>query len=174
MLLSLCSAAIIFGSPVVAVATASAQAITATPDSIVERYSDWRVTCTKQTETNLQECLMSQKLMQPNAEQPVMTIYVRPEVDDGDARMTFLVPLRVSLMDKVRATINEEQVLSAPYQSCTPRGCLARAVLDQEAIKAFRAAESSVVAFNLANSQLVKITISLNGFSAAWERMHFE
>jgi len=170
-LIILLSGAMVFVPLLAGSATATAQSVAETPDTLVERYRDWSVTCTKQTETDAQQCLMSQQLTRPNSDQTIMSIYVRQDVADGDARMTFLVPLRVSLLNEVRTTINEEQILGARYQSCTPSGCLARSILDQEDIMALRAAESAVVAFDLANSQAVEITISLNGFSAAWDRM---
>jgi len=67
--------------------------------------------------------------------------------------------------------IGEAEVVQAPYLNCLASGCVAQAVLSDPAIAAMQAGSTASVTLALMDGQVATITMSLQGFTAAWTRL---
>jgi invasion protein IalB len=150
---------------------ALAQEATGQPDTLSETYGSWTVTCASLPDQG-RFCRIAQKLSQGADKPPILSVFLRNDTGEGElGRITFVTPLGLSLPQGVRMVINEAEVVQAPYLNCQTSGCVAQSVLSDPAIAAMKAGSVASVTLALMDGQQAAITLSLQGFTAAWARL---
>lgn len=137
--------------------------------SLTETYGDWRVAC--QLVEATKHCVMSQQQLRQDG-QRVVTI----ELQTGpDAALMGHLVLPFGLQLDAGATLQvDEQPAMAPlsFHTCLPAGCVVRVSFNTEALTALRAGTALQVATRTADTgRDFLISVSLNGFTAALERV---
>lgn len=135
-----------------------------------ERFGAWDVACPPSG----RECAMAQ-IGNDASGTPVLEMVVRKldeplEVGDRTAIavLDVITPLGVVLTEGLSVTIDGGQKESAPFQICTEQGCLVREPVDNDLISRLKRGNSAVISVIAANQGEVKATLSLSGFTKAY------
>lgn len=151
---------------------ARAQDSNAAPDALVEKYGDWTVECGNAAGEPEPFCRMTQRLKQDGAQRHILSVFIRAKSGDSVALMTLIGPLGISLAKGITVSAGDKRLVEADFLTCIPRGCMARIELGSEAIEAFSAGDEAIVTMVALNGDPFSITVSLNGFTAAWARLN--
>ena len=139
---------------------------------IKETIGDWSLQCIKVPEGE-EVCQMYQLLKDPNgASVAEVSIFKLENGGRAIAGGTFVVPLETLLTQKLTVAVDGGQARRYDYSFCAPIGCYARVGFTAEDIAGFKAGKSGTVTLvpALAPDQKVSVTMSLNGFTAAFDK----
>lgn len=133
-------------------------------------HGAWEVACASNG-----QCAMAQ--IGTDAEgTPVLEMVIRklPEpLAVGDqtavAVLDVVTPLGVVLTDGLGMTIDGGRTESAPFQICTEQGCLVREPIDSDLVARLKRGANAVIAMVAANQGLVESSLSLSGFTRAYD-----
>jgi invasion protein IalB len=141
------------------------------PSALSETYDTWTVQCANRTEgeTTTQVCQMSQQLLQQETGQRVMTFAIGRVGQENKA--TLILPFGLRLSDGARIQVGEEDVASGSFSTCLPDGCFVELTLSDSVIKKLQGAANATLMMTANTGQPVKIDVSLQGFSAAYQRL---
>lgn len=87
------------------------------------------------------------------------------------AVLDVITPLGVVLTEGLSVTIDGGTPESAPFQICTEQGCLVREPIDGGLVTRFKRGNSAVVSVIAANQGEVTATLSLSGFTKAYDSL---
>lgn len=144
------------------------------PDQLSETYRDWVVRCDPSQSTfgSSAGCEMSQDLRQEGTGQRVIAIGIQVIDETSEGLMTVVAPFGLRLSDGLRITKNETNLATTEFETCLPTGCIARLPLLPNILTAFQQGSSANVTMTSNfDGDDVSISISLIGFTAAWERL---
>lgn len=142
------------------------------PDAsyIKEEYGDWQLQCFR-AETGEDPCQMYQ-LLREDAGNPVaeFSLFKLPGNDQAVAGATIVVPLGTLLTEGLKISVDDGAMKGYSYAFCSMVGCFARIGFTEEDIDAFKAGSAAklVIVPAQAPDQVVEITASLDGFTAAF------
>lgn len=144
------------------------------PDSLLETYTDWQVRCQTATrdDTRVRSCGMQQNLarqLDDGSRRQILSFMITP-TDSGDSVVTVVTPLGVGLARGLGISF-DGGIVEADYVTCTQRGCIVREQLNDAVISAFRAGDNAAVIMEIVGQGEVSLSLSLNGFDAAWQRV---
>ena len=137
-------------------------------------HGDWAVQCLRVPEGQQEPCQMYQLLKDENggnvAEVSIFRLENGGQVAAGG---TFVVPLETLLTEKLTVRVDSAQAKRYDYSFCTQVGCYARVGFTAEDVAAFRRGNAAEVAIvpALAPDQRVIVTMSLSGFTAAYDEI---
>lgn len=136
-------------------------------------HGDWAVQCLRVNE-GPEPCQMYQLLKDENggavAEVSIFRLNNGGQVAAGG---TFIVPLQTLLTEKLNVRVDQGQAKRYDYSFCTTVGCYARVGFTAEDVAAFRRGKVANVTVvpALAPDQRVVVTMSLSGFTAAYDEV---
>ncbi|MDC0115906.1 invasion associated locus B family protein [Octadecabacter sp.] len=138
---------------------------------LAETFNDWAIRCVK-TEDDNDPCQMYQ-LMSDGDGNNVAEIAIVSLPDGGQvvAGATIVVPLETLLTQQITLRVDGGQARRFPFDFCNAGGCVTRVGLSAEDIASFRrgAAATLTLVPAAAPDQTVVVTMSLSGFTAAFE-----
>ena len=141
------------------------------PSYIKATYGDWQMKCFR-TGTEEDLCQMYQLLTEA-AGNPVakFSLYRLPKSAPVVAGATIAVPLGTLLNEEIKIAIDGGKAKSYAYSFCTMEGCFARIGLAQADVDALKRGVKATLEIVPAQApdQKVKISVSLNGFTAAFD-----
>jgi len=157
-------------APVVKPAQASAPKNNA---SGTAKYGAWEVACAQAGDN----CAMAQ-IGNDSSGTPVLEMVVRKlqepleaEGRTATAVLDIITPLGVVLTSGLSMSIDGGRSEAAPFQICTEQGCLVREPVDDELIGRLKAGGNAKVTVVAANQGEVSSTISLTGFTKAFNSL---
>jgi invasion protein IalB len=136
-------------------------------------HGDWAVQCLRVQE-GPEPCQMYQLLRDQNggsvAEVSIFRLTNGGQVAAGG---TFVVPLETLLTEKLNVRVDSGQAKRYDFSFCTNVGCYARVGFTAEDVAAFRRGNVANVMIvpALAPDQRVTVTMSLSGFTAAYDEI---
>ncbi len=141
------------------------------PTSLSETYDSWTVQCANQQqgESMLRVCQMSQKLWQQDTGQRILSFAIGKA--EAATKATLVLPFGLLLSEGVRVKIAENEILGADYRTCLPAGCVAEFELSDEVIGELEGTDVASVVMTAISGQEVVTDVSLEGFSAAYQRL---
>lgn len=139
----------------------------------LQRFGAWNVAC----DPAGKNCAMAQ-IGNDSTGTPVLEVVVRKleeplEVAERTAIavLDVITPLGVVLIEGLTISIDNGPEESAPFQICTEQGCLVREPIDDDLISRFKRGNSAVVSVIAANQGEVSASLSLSGFTKAYESL---
>lgn len=133
----------------------------------------WEMRCIK-TEAEEDPCQMYQ-LLDDGQGAPVaeVSLFRLPDGGRAKAGATVVVPLETSLQNQMTISVDGGKARRYPYAFCNPVGCYVRLGLTDEDIAAFKRGNQAVITIvpALAPDQEVKLTLSLTGFTASYDKV---
>ncbi|MFC3568733.1 invasion associated locus B family protein [Paracoccus simplex] len=130
-------------------------------------HGDWTLRCMK-TESGKDPCELYQLLKDQN-DSPVAEASVIPMTGNVQAVITFIAPLETDLQAGLGLQVDAAKEARYPFMLCAQVGCISRIGLaDAELgpLKKGNKATVSVLPFGAPKEQLVKLDLSLKGFTA--------
>ena len=138
-----------------------------------EVHGDWQVRCVK-TESGQDPCQLYQLLSDGQGNSVAeFSIFNLPEGQQAVAGATVITPLETLLTAELRIQVDDGQVRRYPYSYCSQVGCFARVGFTAGEVDAFKAGKAGkvVIVPAAAPDQNVALTLSLTGFTAAWNAL---
>ena len=134
----------------------------------------WELRCLK-TETPEQDPCQMYQLLDDGQGAPVaeFSLFRLPGEGKAKAGATVIVPLETALPNQLTVQIDGGQAKRYPYAFCNQLGCYSRIGLTQEDVAAFKRGREAVLTIipALAPDQQVKLTMSLEGFTASYDKV---
>ncbi|AVL51674.1 invasion associated locus B family protein [Roseobacter denitrificans] len=138
---------------------------------IKETFQDWSLRCVVVADAD-DLCQMYQLLSDSNGS-PVaeFTAFRLPEGGQAAAGATIVVPLETALVEQLAIKVDDAAGRKYPYAYCNTIGCYARIGLTQADVEAYKRGAEAVLSIVpiAAPDQRVNVTLSLKGFTAAFE-----
>ena len=138
--------------------------------SLTERHGDWTVACStaQQDEKLTKVCGLTQQ--QVNAEgKRVLAIELLPDPSGAVGNLVLLFGL--DLATGVQLLVDETELTQPlPYGTCMPVGCLVELRFGPDLVSALRAGGVLTARPAVLGGESADFTISLAGFSAAYDR----
>lgn len=136
-------------------------------------YNDWQVMCSQVDEAGTTICEMYQ-LLHDSTGQPVAEISIAalPLGAEFSAGATITTPLETFLPSGLGWRLGEaEEMRIEGFRVCTVLGCIVRMGFSADEVDAMKAGSTATVMIApfVAIDQPVEITVSLSGFTAAYE-----
>lgn len=142
----------------------------AQPQITTTRHGDWEVGCLEGT-TN---CEMQQLALDSDGNPVILARVVRlPAGSEAEGLAIFNTPLGTLLQPGLGFQIDSGERAALPFEWCVQEGCIVRLGLRSEdvaAMKRGRAANLTVASI-AAPDQPLTLTLSLSGFTAAYDSM---
>ncbi len=142
-------------------------------DLIRTTHGAWDVACEKSGSP----CVMAQ-IGNDDKGTPILEMVLRllPSPQDIQGQKVIAVtdiitPLGVVLTSGLSMKIDSKQEQRAPFQICTEQGCLVREPLTAEAVNEFKRGANARLTVVAANQGPVEATISLTGFTKAYNML---
>ena len=138
-----------------------------------KEIGSWEMRCIK-TEEEVDPCQMYQLLADgegaPVAE---VSLFRLPGGGQAKAGATVVVPLETALPAQLTLSVDGGKARRYPYAFCNPVGCYVRMGLTDADIAAFKRGKQAVLTIvpALAPNQEVKLTLSLDGFTAGYDEV---
>ena len=153
---------------------ATAVAPAAAPEGIQRTtFGAWEVACAEDGSN----CAMAQ-IGNDDSGTPILEMVIRKlaeplEVGERTAIavLDVITPLGVVLVEGLSVTIDGGNKESAPFQICTEQGCLVREPVDDRLITRMKKGSNALVSVVAANQGEVKATLSLTGFTKAFNTL---
>ncbi|HUF55502.1 MAG TPA: invasion associated locus B family protein [Thermohalobaculum sp.] len=153
--------------------TGSAPAQEQTAGEVVATHGAWSVRCAGGEEL----CIMSQVGKDASGKE-VIELQLRkleganaPDGTPVPAAIQIVTPLGVLLPAGVRIKIDAQQERAAPFQVCTPDGCVVRQPLSPGFLEELKAGANATITMVAVPQQEVPATISLTGFTNAFDAL---
>ncbi len=149
------------------------------PDGVGKPYTKevngaWELRCLKTGTPEEDPCQMYQ-LMDDGQGAPVaeFSLFRLPGEGRAKAGATVIVPLETALPNQLTIQIDGGPAKRYPYAFCNQLGCYSRIGLTEEDVNTFKRGSEAVMTIipALAPDQEVKLTMSLNGFTASYEKV---
>ncbi len=138
---------------------------------LAEVFGDWALRCLK-TEEGDDPCQMYQ-LMNDEQDNSVAEIAIVPLAAGGQAvaGATIVVPLETLLTEQITLRVDGGTARRFPFSFCNQGGCVSRIGLTEQDVNLFRRGASASVSMTpaAAPDQTVTVTMSLSGFTAAYD-----
>ncbi|MFD3190863.1 invasion associated locus B family protein [Sedimentitalea sp. HM32M-2] len=135
-----------------------------------EKHGDWDLACIK-TEAETDPCSLLQ-ILTDDTGNPVAEVSLF-RIENGSqaaAGATVLVPLETLLPAQLTIAVDDNPGKRYQYSFCSPIGCAAQIGLTKEDVEAFKKGGKATVSLVPAPApdQVVKLTLSLSGFTAGF------
>lgn len=161
--------------------TTQAQTSSDAPTSFSETYNNWVVRCVTQQVAEGQSatriCEMTQELRQQKNNQRILTMVLQAKkgiearLGTGVASLTIIAPFGLLFSEGVKLNLLESTLVSISYKTCLPTGCIAVSDLTIDQINELSKADKTTVIMTDTNNQVLKLSLSMAGFRAAWKRL---
>ena len=138
---------------------------------VKEKFGDWSLRCFRNADGE-DPCQLYQ-LLRESGGNPVaeFSIFRIENQAPAIAGATAIVPLITLLTEELKISVDGGTAKSYPYRVCTEAGCVAQIGLTEQDVAAFKKGNKAqmVLVPAQAPDQIVKIDISLSGFTAGFE-----
>lgn len=136
-----------------------------------EEFGDWQIRCIANPEGE-DPCQLYQ-LLNGADDNPVAEFTLVPIAGGGEAvaGAVVIVPLETQLTERLTLAVDGGQARRYEFAFCNHGGCVARFGLTQEQLNGFKGGRSATVSIvpAAAPDQRVELTLSLTGFTAAYD-----
>jgi invasion protein IalB len=139
------------------------------PAAPVAAGTDWRVECTNNGKAL--DCRAYLDVVQRDNNQVITSVTVRYPTETKKPVMMVQLPLGILVSEAVAIGVDAGQPERSTVQTCTQQGCFVGAPLPDAFINAMRTGKQLKIVFYNVNKQPVTVTISLNGFVLAYDKV---
>lgn len=153
----------------------------ASRDVRIERFDDWTLRCVVPPATNEKPatppaCEIAQPLMVNEDGKPVEILNLavsraNDKAGKADWALVVLTPLDVHLASDFGFAAGAVKPSLLKYRNCNHLGCFVIVPLDRDRLAQMKKATDGTAYFRLLNSQTVKVSFSLKGFTKAFDAL---
>ncbi|MEM8878711.1 MAG: invasion associated locus B family protein [Pseudomonadota bacterium] len=148
-----------------------------TGTTAAEMIGAWEIRCETPPGAPSEICAMLQIVNAQDRQNISLAVAIRKLTvqENGQARQLDLLriqtPLGLLLPSGVGLLVDGEQVGRVPYTRCVPNRCVVELPLTPELLARFKAGNDAIFTVFQTPEEGIGIPISLNGFSAAYDRL---
>ncbi|MHA1151796.1 MAG: invasion associated locus B family protein [Alphaproteobacteria bacterium] len=132
-----------------------------------QQFEDWILRCRPASDIQPRTCRMVQQVVAQDGGKPVLQFLIGRFGPEKVLGAVIIVPIGVRLPPGLSIVVDDRPLHTYSFERCDPKTCEARALLEGELLKDLKAGLTAQVKFQNAASQLMAVSISLKGFSAA-------
>ena len=140
---------------------------------VAETHGDWEIRCIRAEEGQPEPCQLYQLLVDENGG-PVAEFNIFDLPDEGQviAGATIVTPIDTLLPPGIRMRVDDGAWAEYPFAFCQPIGCFARIGFTAEEVEELKSGSKASLGIVPARnpSQPVTVIMSLNGFTAAYDK----
>jgi invasion protein IalB len=141
--------------------------------SLTEAHSDWTVTCAVVSSpdgSKAKRCSLSQQQIAQQTRQRALAIELTAE--NGGAQGSLILPFGLALDQGVTYQLDDGPIgATQPFRTCLPVGCVVDVAFDAGTLASLKAGTVLNVAAAADGGQEMIFSISLTGFSSAYDRV---
>lgn len=141
--------------------------------SLREAHGDWTVACALVSSSDgkkSKQCLLSQQQVAQETRQRALAIELRPEGEGASG--TLVLPFGLALAAGVAYQISEGAAGDVqPFRTCLPGGCIVDVAFDSRTVASLKTNKELKVKATADGGQAMELSISLTGFSSAYDRV---
>ena len=157
------------------IAYAQSESDNTSPDSELLNFESWSVQCVRQQASEQRACFMYQPIFLKDG-QRLLLFRVQKNVPMSDGASAadiavITVPLGVHLPSGIALQIDDNNPISFAYERCDQGGCFSGAVLEDDLLSALKSGTACKLSFNDLSGQTITATLSLKGFTKAYNSM---
>jgi invasion protein IalB len=131
----------------------------------------WAVRCSSPSRDAPLECAMEQNAILTKTGQLVVLVNIRVPGDTRAPVALVQLPLGLNLQTGAKFQIDEGKSADLPIQTCENRGCYASVPISPETLNAMRSGKQLKISFQDLGKETITIPLSLNDFSAAYDKI---
>ena len=138
---------------------------------VAENFGDWQQRCIKAPEGQEDRCNLYQLLSDADgAAVAEFSMFRLPEGSRAVAGATIVAPLETLLTEQLTVSVDGGEARRYPFSFCNAGGCIARVGFTQPEVDQFKQGSNATLRLvpAAAPTQEVMVTVSLNGFTAAY------
>ncbi|MEO0328967.1 MAG: invasion associated locus B family protein [Pseudomonadota bacterium] len=145
------------------------------PDAYTESYGNWTLRCFNQegenTDVSSEEsnCEVVQNLLKESTGQRLLM--VRFIKVDTHYEMLMIAPFGLILEKGLNLIGDDESILSGPFRTCLPVGCIVRLPLTKDQVLGIKQSENLTASFTNVENHPINIKFSADGLSEALKRL---
>jgi invasion protein IalB len=133
-----------------------------------KKYKDWTVGCEKLDQSSKKElCHIYHNVTNKENKKVMMQIAVGYLPGQDQPQVLITLPLGIMLTPGIEFSGGKMKAVRIPFSVCTPNGCTAGIVLEDDMIKKLKLGEKGKIKFAAVQNQVLEIPFSLSGFTAA-------
>lgn len=139
---------------------------------ILSEHGDWDVRCIRAPEGQRDPCQMYQLLEDQGGNSVAeINMFNLPQDDNLAAGATIVTPLETLLTEQLVLSVDGGTAKVYPFRFCSPIGCFSRVGFSEGEVATFKRGNEAkiIVVPNAAPDQQVVLTVSLTGFTAAYD-----
>lgn len=114
---------------------------------------------------------MEQRVVMSNSGQLLAAVTVRMPADSQTPVLMIRTPFGLHLPAGLKLAVDDQPVVTLPLQTCDASGCYAGDVITPELLAALKQGTTLSVTFQDTAQRDIAVPVSLNGFSAAYDRI---
>ncbi len=152
-------------NPALLVAQSEADRDAAEPET--QQFEDWTLRCRLASETQPRSCRIQQNVVAEDSGKPLLQFLAGRFGPEKVLGAVVSVPIGVRLPPGLGIQVDERPLRVFPFEICDPKCCQARAILEGDLLKDIKAGLTGHVRFQNAAGQVLIVSVSLKGFSAA-------
>ncbi len=156
---------------------ASAQAAAGAPQTTSRKLvaTNWNVGCQPAQQGKKMLCEASKRILLEQGRSLLLAIYVTPTGKGKGAEafiLRYQLPHGLDLAAGVKAQIDTGDALSPAIVTSSQAGVFARSVMTAKTLASLRKGKTMTVAFSGLNGSKLSIPVSLQGFSAVYDKLN--
>jgi invasion protein IalB len=134
--------------------------------------NNWSVNCgAGETAESPLICQMMQNVVVAETNQRLLTVVIRPQTDVANHMLTLALPHGVDFSKGVEVKIDDKDPFNVPVQTSNPQGAYSNLPISEELLADLRAGSAANITFQSVSGQRFAVSISLVGFSTAYEKL---
>ena len=130
----------------------------------------WSVNCTSGANAAM-ECQMSQNLTESKTGQRVLTVTIRKQAKDGSLAMLLALPHGLFIPAGATYQIDASEKKTVAIQTSDQNGAYAAVPLSSDLVKMLKTGTNLNIGMESVTRNAVTIPVSLNGFTAAIDKL---
>ncbi len=143
----------------------------AAPAAATPPPAPWGARCSSDARTTAPDCVIEQRVVLSNTGQLLTAVTVRMPPDSMTPAMMIQTPFGLYLPAGLKLAVDDKDLGTLPLQTCDAGGCYAGEVVSAELLAALKAGTTLKVTFQDAAQRDIAVPVSLNGFSAAYDKI---
>ena len=147
---------------------APSQTLPGGASQLQETHGDWRVACVQEGERRL--CGLLQQQVQKDSGQLVVRVELTAMAGNS-VEGTIVLPFGVAVNHPVTLLLDDAPLVTQPYRTCLPVGCVVAVSLSASQLASFRKATMlTITTETVTPGQQASFRVSLNGFASGLAR----
>lgn len=131
----------------------------------------WGARCASDARAGALDCVVEQRVVVSNTGQLLTAVTVRIPPDSKAPVMMIQTPFGLHLPAGLKVAVDGTPFATLPLQTCDGGGCYAGDAVGPELLAALKRGVTLSVTFQDAQQRDIAVPVSLNGFTAAYEKI---